>query len=131
MRREGSQARSERLGKMRTFCTTRGVPNAIMNEVLQWTVADQDFSSKFVGRARLTMLPPSMRGPLLQLMYESLLDYFPFKKGGMTNPGCNALLTKLNPLVLMRGMGLIEPNAISTHLYVLQKGCLRIGTRVV
>ena len=68
-----------------------------------------------------------MRGPLLQLMYEVVLESFPFKKGGMTPGGCNALLIKLNPLVLMRGMGLIEPNAISSTLYVLQKGCLRVA----
>ena len=121
------QARSERLAKMRTFCNTRHVPAAITHEVLNWTVADQDFSALFVGRGRLSMLPPSMRGPLLQQMYANLLESFPFQKGGMSTAGLNALLIKLNPLVLMRGMGLIEPNSTSTTLYVLQKGCLRIA----
>jgi len=121
------QARSERLGKMRLYCSTRHVPSAIMYEVLQWTVADQDFASKYVGRARLGMLPASMRGPLLQLMYANLLDSFPFKKGGISGPGVNALLIRLNPLVTLRGMGIIEPNSISTTLYVLQKGCMRIA----
>ena len=121
------QARSERLSKMRTFCSSRGVPASLQREIFQWTLADQEFSSKFVGRGRLTMLPPIMRGPLLQGMFTVLLESFPFKKQGMSTPGQNAILIKLNPLVLMRGMGLILPNSASDTLYVLQKGCLRVA----
>ena len=121
------QARSERLSKLRLFCTSRGVAAATQKDIYQWVLCDQDFSAKYVGRGRLTMLPPAMRGPLLQGMFDVLLESFPFKKNGMSNPGINAMLIKLNPLVLMRGMGLIEPNTISTTLYVLHKGCLRIA----
>lgn len=121
------QARSERVDKMRTFCHTRGVTGPIVSDVLQWTVQDQDFASKYVGRQRLANIPASMRGPLLQMMYSQVLESFPFKKGGMADAGCNALLIKLSPIVLTRGMGLIEPNSIAANLYVLHKGCLRVA----
>jgi len=121
------QARSERLGKMRQYCETRGVGSGIKRDVLQWTVADQDFSTQFVGRASLQKLPPQMRAPILQKMYEHLLESFPFKKGGVGDAGINALLVRLNPIVMLRGMVVIEPNTASTAVYVLHKGCLRIA----
>jgi hypothetical protein len=124
---QARQARSERLGKMRNFCTSRGVEYAIQKDVYQWVVVDQDFSSKFNGKARLGLLPPSMRGPLLQVLFSELLDSYPFKRDGMSTPGVNAMLMKLNPMALSRGMSLIEPNTASRVLYVLQKGCLRIA----
>lgn len=124
---QARQARSERLGKMRSFCTSRGVEYAIQKDVYQWVMVDQDFSSKFNGKARLGMLPPVMRGPLLQVMFAQLLESYPFKRDGMSTPGVNAMLMKLHPMAISRGMSLIEPNTASRVLYVLQRGCLRIA----
>jgi len=121
------QARSERLSRMRMFCRSRKVPIPMEKNVLQWVFADQDFSSKYIGRAQLKSLPGAMRSPLVQKMYENILDTFPFKKGGVSAPAINMILLKLNPLVLLRGMIVIEPGVASTTLYVLQKGCLRIA----
>jgi hypothetical protein len=120
-------ARSDRLSKMRTYSYTRNVPYAIQKQLYAWTVADQDFAVKYTGKARLAMLPASMRGPLLHGIYENVLDTFPFVRNGMSKPGVSMLLMKLTPLVLMTGMGLIEPNTASNNLYVLERGSLRVA----
>ena len=85
---------------------------------------------KYIGRAQMAKLPASMRGPLLQIMYENMLDAFPFVREGMSTPAVNTLLMRLNPLVALRGMGLIEPKSLSNQLFCLHKGCLRIALPV-
>lgn len=73
------------------------------------------------------MLPATLRSPLLVSMYGQVLETFPFATAKMTQGAINTLLIKLAPLVLMRGMALIEANTVSSSLYVLQRGCLRVA----
>ena len=75
------QARSDRLARMRLFCNTRNVAPELKHEALHWTVADQEFSSMFVGRQNIYKLPAAMKNRILQHMYKQVLETFLLARG--------------------------------------------------
>jgi len=130
---EGYRNKNEAITTMRSFCTSRKVPADVQSKIYSWLVADQEFGNKYAGKqAALSALPKTLRTEVLLLVHKEVLADCPLTKGinsdvGLSSESIGMMAMHLNPITMLKKQVLIDEGSISTQLYLLQRGSLRLA----
>ena len=110
---------------MHHFAETRKLPAELKQEMVRFVDAKFACVQPYEGTERLGALPVPLRSGLLRAIWKDLLAESPLLRAPTEQTAL--LLTQfLQPCVCMPKATLIERNAVSNELYILQQGMLHV-----
>ena len=120
-----NKERTHTMMTMHHFAETRKLPAELKQEMVRFVDAKFACVQPYEGTERLGALPVPLRSGLLRAIWKDLLAESPLLRAPTEQTAL--LLTQfLQPCVCMPKATLIERNAVSNELYILQRGMLHV-----